>query len=235
MNRHQFAFALSLLVMTACVSMNKNEEKGFNDALNFYGGTCNYTVGVSGSTEDEDLNGKYFELALSKSEAIAMYKDRPEMVTSTLAYRFFRHLDKEERENYSFIRGKIVMDDGNEIKHDYSIADLETVEKKMLVVENVVNLVKAKKFQSIADLLNPEDVFNYEKQNIIDGIIKYDSVFGNVTDGVELYGFKFSQADQTPVLKISAMIMRDIQNNQLQVWLNPKSTKNEILGMDYQW
>jgi hypothetical protein len=102
-------------------------------------------------------------------------------------------------------------------------------------VENVVKLVKAKQFQRIADLLNPEDVFNYEKQNIINGIIKYDSVFGNVTDGVELFGFQFTQANQTPVLKISAMMMRDIQNNQLKVWLNPKSTNNEILGMDYQW
>lgn len=234
MNRSQFAFALILFLLPCCVTLTENEDKGFNDALNFYNGYCKYSVGMGASTKDEELSGRFFELELSKSEALKVYKDRPEMVTSNMAYRFYRHLNKDERGAYDFIRGALLYDNGKKVQHDYAVSELEMVEKKMHIVENVVNIIKAKEFQRLSELVNSEGVFHFEEQVLIDGVTQYDSIFGNVT-GLEIFGFKFSEADNAPVLSIFAMIMRDIQNNELRVYLNPKSDKNQILMMDYKW
>jgi hypothetical protein len=229
-----YPLILVTLISSCGLTLTENEDKGFNDALNFYGGQCSYSIGVEASTKDENSRGKYFKLELSKSEALKKYEEKPEMVTSTMAYKFFSQLNKEERNNYSFIRGALLYDDGKTIEHDYTINELETVEKKLEVVRNVVATIKERRFERFHELLNPQDVFRYEKQGIIDNLIKYDSTFGNVT-GLELMGFKFTRADEVPVLSIFGMVMRDRQNNQLRVWLNPNQENNQILGVNYEW
>ena len=88
---------------------------------------------------------------------------------------FLVHLDKSERDSYAFVRGTLLYDNGEKIEHDYTMHQLETVERKMKVLENVVNIIKSKQFQRFNELVNPEDVFRYNKQALIDGVHHYDS------------------------------------------------------------
>jgi hypothetical protein len=215
------------------VSITDNEDKGIKEILDFYGGECKYSVGVVESTEDNE-DKKYFEIELMKSAVFAKYPDKQDFITSNIAYRFFKNLNQEERENYSHIRGTLVFDNGERVEHDYSREDLETVDKKMTLVLKVIETIKDKKFEDVRTYLNPENVFSYDKDEMIEGLKKYDSQFGTIQE-FRLFGFKFTSADTKPILNISGMLMRDIQNNEFKVYLNPKSDKGEILSLNYKW
>lgn len=190
-------------------------------------------MGAIASTED-NKDKKYFEIELMKSFALTKYADRPEWTTSNIAYRFFRNLNKEERENYTHIRGTLVFDNGDRIEHDYSREDLETVDKKMKTVDKVIEIIKQKRFNDIKPYLNPENNFSYDKDEMVSGLQKYDPEFGNIKE-FRLFGFKYTMADTKPILSIFGMMVRDIQNNEFKIYINPNSDKEEIMSLDYKW
>lgn len=107
--------------------LTENEDKGIKDILDFFGGYCKYSIGVSASTSDEEK--KYFELELSQSDALTKFKNNKEIVTSKLCYVFFDNLNSEEKENYTHIRGTLLYDNGETFSRDYSIKELETVKQ----------------------------------------------------------------------------------------------------------
>lgn len=220
-------------LLSYLVSITDNEDKGIKEILDFYGGECKYTVGMVESTNDKE-DKKYFEIELRKSIALSKYADKPEFTTSNIAFRFFKNLDEEERQNYTHIRGTLVLDNGERIEHDYSREDLTLVEEKMKTVLNVIDLIKEKKFEDVMPFLNSEDVFTYDKRQLIDGLQRVDPQFGYIQE-FRLFGFKFTNAGDNEVLNISGMIIRDIQNNEFKVYLNPRSSKEQILSLDYKW
>ena len=215
------------------VSITDNEDKGIKELLDFYGGECKYSVGAVESTEDNE-DKKYFEIELMKSVALTKYADRPEWTTSNIAYRFFKNLNQEERGNYTHIRGTLIFDNGDKIEHDYSREELETVDTKMKIVLKVIETIKQKRFEDIKSYLNPENNFTYDKEEMISGLQKYDSEFGNITE-FRLFGFKYTTADTKPILSIFGIMIRDVQNNEFKVYINPKSDKDEIMSLNYKW
>ena len=215
------------------VSITENEDKGIKEILDFYGGECKYSVGVVESTKDNE-DKKYFEIELMKSFVFSKYPDKHEFTTSNIAYGFFKNLNQEERENYTHIRGTLVLDNGERVEHDYSREDLAVVEQKMKIVQSVIDAIKEKKFENLGPFLNPENVFTYDKNQLINGLRTVDPQFGNIQE-FRLFGFKFTNAGDNEVLNISGMLFRDVQNNEFKVYLNPKSKKEEILSLDYKW
>ena len=215
------------------VSITDNEDKGIKDILDFYGGECKYSVGAVASTNDQE-DKKYFEIELMKSVALTKYADRPEWTTSNIAYRFYKNLNQEERENYTHIRGTLALGNGDKIEHDYSREELETVDQKMKIVLKVIETIKEKQFQAVKGYFNPENNFTYDKDALVDGLQEYDPEFGNITE-FRLFGFKYTTADTKPILNIFGIMMRDVQNNEFKVYLNPKSDKEEIMSLDYKW
>jgi hypothetical protein len=215
------------------VSITDSEDKGIKEILDFYGGQCKYSFGAVASTNDKE-DKKYFKIQLMKSVVVTKYDDRPEWTTSNIAYIFYKNLNQKERENYSHIRATLVFDNGDKIEHDYSRKELETVEKKMKTINKIIEIIKQKRFDDIKSYLNPENNFSYDKDEVISGLKKYDPEFGNITE-FRLFGFKYTTADTKPILSIFGIIIRDIQNNEFKVYLNPKSDKEEIMGLDYKW
>lgn len=215
------------------VSISDNEDKGIKEILDFYGGQCKYSMGFVESTEDDE-DRRYFEIELAKSEVMSKHPDKTELTTANMAFRLFKNLNQEEREKYSHIRGTLVLDNGERIEHDYSREDLALVEQKLKIVQKVIDVIKEKRFDDVRPFLNPEDVFDDNRDLIINGLKKFDPQFGNIQE-FRLFGFKFTKAGDDPVLNISGMLIRDIQSNEFKVYLNPRSKKEEILTLDYKW
>ncbi len=82
--KNLFVLAMATLFLGACrephdgemktgllanlVSITANEDKGIKEVLSIYGGKCEYTIGVS--TSSEAGKKKYFRLEVSQSEFI---------------------------------------------------------------------------------------------------------------------------------------------------------------------
>lgn len=107
-NRHEGEQKPTLL--SNALSITDNEDKGVKEILDFYGGYCKYAIGASASTETGKK--KYFELELSKSDAIEERAKVAQMPASNIAYLFYKNLNQEERANYDEIHTVLIFADG---------------------------------------------------------------------------------------------------------------------------
>jgi hypothetical protein len=219
-------------VLSNLVSITDNEDKGIKDILGFFGGECEYSVGFVKST-DNSADRKYFKLELRKSKFITKYADKPVLITSNLAYLFYRNLNPEERKNYSHIVGKIITEAGS-IEHEYATADLELVDQKAPFILKLVDTIKEKNFKQLEDFMNPEDLFSYDKKGVVQNLEKADPQYGNINK-FQPFGFQFTTIGDVSVLKVFGIIVRDKQSHELTVYFNLKSDKEEILALDYRW
>ena len=84
--------------------------------------------------------------------------------------------------------------------------------------------------------LNPDTAYiHYNKDTLINNVAKFDPQFGTIKEFLP-YGFRLSQRerDQREVLHISGVLLRDKQNNEFSVDIDPQSTKDEIIVLQYQ-
>lgn len=222
-------------LLSYLVNISDNEDAGVNDVLGFFGGKCEYSIGKSVSTEEKSK--KYFELRLFESEAIEQFSSNPKFPASNIAYRFYRNLNKEERQNYTHIKPVIVFKDGSEIEFEFSTWELEIVDKKIPFLNKVVNMIREKRFDDLSPLLNDSTIAEYDKNELIDNLKKVDPQFGNVTDeGFRIFGYKIDALDNkgNDYLYFSGAIIRDIQANEFSLIIDPYSDKEEIFLMQYK-
>jgi hypothetical protein len=225
-------FLTFLSVVCGCNALlTENEDKGINEALAFFGGQCEYSIGVSTTTKGENV--KFFELELSKSTALTEYQAHKEMLASKLCHIFYSNLDERERENYTHLRGTLVYDNGEKFSKDYSMKDIEVVENKLRIVSNLISLLKKKNFVEISNLMNDDDVFMYDKESLVANMQELDPQFGGVT-GFKFFGFNFSNAGNDQILKIYGVVLRDKSSHELSVYINPNSKTDQILKLDYK-
>lgn len=219
--------------MSNFVSITDNEDKGVKDILGFFGGECRYSIGVSASSSEG--NGKFFELELSKCEAIEQWKDDPQIPSSNMAYRFFSQL-KEERKNYNEIRSVLIFKDGKKTEAKYSVKELQLVSNRMNVVKKIVNLIKEKKFDAIKPMLNDSSVFHYNKNTLIKNIENADPEFGNITEeGYRFWGYRINTTNTgMQLLHISLVLIRDKQSSTFSVDLDLNGTNNEVYLLNYK-
>jgi hypothetical protein len=222
-----------LITLSSCDSilLTENEDKAIDTVLDFFGGECSYSIGVSASTGNDEQ--KYFEPILGKSSALKKYDNNREIVTSKLCYIFFDNLNKKEKENYTHIRGTLIYDNGEKFSKDYSIKELEAVKAKLVNVNNVVSLIQQKDFNKLRTLLNDKATFRYDKNKLVESMETVDSEFGNITE-YKMFGFNLTNAGNDEVLKIYGVVFRDKDNHELSVYLNPNSKNEEILKIEYK-
>lgn len=242
-----FIITVSILLCTSCVSkhageqktsllsnfisISDNEDKGVKEILDFYGGNCEYSLGASASTETGKK--KYFELKLTKSELIEKLASKVELPASNVAYLFYKKL-KVERKKYDEIHVLIGFKDGDEMLFKYATHDLEKIDRRIGFINKIVELIKNKDFESLRPFLST-DLFKYSKDELISGINKVDSQFGNVTDGFLTYGFKIRKLDNgKQILHQSGVVLRDVQNHEFSVDINLNSDKEEIYLLQYK-
>lgn len=222
-------------LLSYLVNISDNEDAGVKDVLGFFGGKCEYSIGKAVSTDEKSK--KYFELRLFESEAIEKFANNPKFPASNIAYRFYRNLNEEERQNYTHIKPVIVFVDGSEKEFEFSTWELEIVDKKIPLLNKVVNIIREKRFDELSPLLNDSTLAEYDKNELIENLKKVDPQFGNVTEeGFRIFGYKIDALDNkgNDYLYLSGAIIRDIQANEFSLVVDPYSDKEEILLMQYK-
>lgn len=244
----KLALFLSILIITSCNNKHEgadtksgpstplqrtaNEDKGLMEFLNFYGGTCKCAVGASLSNEEG--TNKYFEIEISESQGIEKYSDKPEMPASNIAYLFYKNL-KEEKNNYDEIHVVLLFKNNNKKSYSFSKSDLEKVDKKMHVVYKVIDIIKSKNFENIRAMLNPDtSTVHYDKNELISNLEKIDPQFGEIKEFIP-YGFWFNQLTSgQEMLHVSGALLRTKRNTEFSINLDPNSTKDDILNLEYK-
>jgi hypothetical protein len=220
-------------ILSNVLSITDNEDKGVKEILDFYGGYCKYAIGVSASTETGKK--KYFELELSKSDAIEERAKVAQMPASNIAYLFYKNLNQEERDNYDEIHTVLIFADGEKMTFEFPTKQLELVKQKMKVVDKIVDLIKEKNFEALRPLLNDTAFVTYDKNELITNLTNFDPQFGNVTEGFRPFGFRINKAkDGTEVLHISGAIIRDKQSNEFSVDLDLNGNDDNIFVLQYK-
>ena len=219
-------------LLSNALSITDNEDKGVKEILEYYGGNCKYAIGASVSTDEGSK--KYFELEMSKSDAIEKYAQIIEMPASNIAYLFYRNL-KDEKSNYNEIQTVIIFNDATKKTFTYSVDKLELVKNKMLLVNKLVDLLKIKNFEAIKPMLDEKSSpLKYDKNDLIYNISKIDSMYGQIKEFLP-YGFRFKKLENgKELLHISGALIRDKQSNEFSVDLDPESTKDEIFILQYK-
>lgn len=220
-------------LLSNALSITDNEDKGVKEILDFYGGYCKYAVGGSASTNDGTK--KFFELELSKSDAIETRAKVAEMPASNIAYLFYKNLNNEEQNNYNEIRTVLIFADGSKMSFEYPTQQLELVKKKMILVNKVVGLIKDKKFDALEPMLIDTALVKYDKKELIAKLKSVDPDYGNVTKDFVPFGFRINKLKNgIDVLHISGAVVRDKQSNEFSVDLDLNSTEDKIYILQYK-
>jgi len=219
-------------LLSNALSITDNEDKGVKEILRFYGGYCKYAIGASASTKTGKK--KYFELELSKSDAIEKKAKVAQMPASNIAYLFYKNLNKEERDNYDEIHTVLIYADGEKITFEFSTEQLELVEQRMKVIKKVVGLIKDKNFEALRPMLNDTFLVSYDKNELITKLKSIDPQFGNVTEGFRPFGFGIKKAkDGSDVLHISGAVIREKQSHELSIDLDLNGSEDKIYLLQY--
>ena len=157
------------------------------------------------------------------------------MPSSNIAYLFYSNL-KDEKSKYDQIHTVLILKDNSKIDYKFSKEKLEIVDQKMNIVNKVVALLKEKNFDGIKSMLTSDTTFiNLDKEKYIANITSADPQFGNIKEFTPC-GFRFDETeDGSELLHISGILRRDKQSNEFSVTIDPKSTKDEIIVMEYKW
>jgi hypothetical protein len=226
-NKHKGERKTTLL--SNLLSITNNEDKGIKEVLWFYGGECEYSIGYSNSSEDN--GGKFFQIELRKSDAIEKGAKVSQMHASNIAFRFFKNLTNE-RKNYKEIRVALVFNDGQKQTFKYFSNELERVEKKLTVVNLVVNLIN---YDSLGTLLSDNSMFTYNKNELLSNLEKVDSSFGNITEGFRLFGFRNDlMKNGIQILHFSGAIIRDKQSNEFSIDIDWSENSNKLYRLQYK-
>lgn len=213
------------------ISITDRENNGVKEILDFYGGYCEYSIGVALSTAE--ANTKYFELKLSKSEALDDYLKSPEVVASNMAFIFYNNL-KEEKKNYTEIHSVLQFNNGEQFKEIYSKEQLDLIQQKMAVLNKVVEIMKSKDLEPLKDILSNESYNTDSKNDLIKNINNAEATFGNVK-GFQLYGFQQGTINDFNILKILGVIERDKKNHEFSLNVDLKVSEDLVHYLDFKW
>lgn len=222
-----------ILIMGVLISCNDTlvtdlEKQAVDSVLDFYGGICYRSKGFS--SENTDVT-TYFELKMVDSERIQGQMDKDHLPSSNVAYLFYKNL-KEEKENYDEIHVILVSEDKSEQQYIFPVALLERVEKRMMVIEETIEMIKNKRFESLHSILNNELV-PFEKEELITNLKKVEPQFG-VIEEFQFFGFKVIPYKGKDILHLAGAVIRDKQNTEFSIDIDFNSDKNELYQLQYK-
>ncbi|BAU56057.1 hypothetical protein [Mucilaginibacter gotjawali] len=221
----------STSLLSNILSITDNEDKGIKEIVNFYGGSCEYSIGTTISTDSG--TAKFFELKLSKSDVADKYANIPEFTASNLAYTFYKNLKNENR-NYKEIHSVLILNGKEKYESKYTLDQLEQIATKMQVFNKAIELIKTKNYDGLKAILSNESYTNAAKDTLIANLKKIDLTFGNVK-GFILFGARFETHDGFNVLNIIGAMLRDKKNNQVSITIDLKPTEDKIHFLDYNF
>ena len=124
--------------------------------------------------------------------------------------------------------------EGGKATFAYNPDLLEVVDIKLKFVQQVVDILKAKKYDQISSTIKTGPVLLEENRiKYIDKLKSMDSTFGDIYDFTPS-GFRISPGDkQGPILHISGSLKRSKTDTQFSIDINPESQQHEFYYIDY--
>ncbi|HYH16359.1 MAG TPA: hypothetical protein VD794_14115 [Flavisolibacter sp.] len=170
---------------------------------------------------------------MSQSPFIDQLPEQRDLFASGVAYAFYKNL-QEEKHQYSHIKVVLLAAAGGKQSYEYEVNELQTVKQKMGIAESIAKLIKAKKFQAIKPLLNDSSYFNYNKNELIENIIKADPMFGNALEFIPV-GYHISRIDGHNNLHIAGEIKQDKQTNNFSVDIDMDDKLKRATLINYKY
>lgn len=210
----------------------KGEVLGAKNIAAFFGGTCTKTYGlVKNKSGNSD---RVFRLSVEDSKVLNDYEDRMQMAATNVAYRFYSCLKPEEHKSFDELH--VVLYPSDTTKRDSFIIDkarLQFYEQKMIVMEEVVNLLKSKNYNQLQSQIDGS-VLGVNTTELISNIRLMDSTMGHILD-FRLFGFEeLTPTESTQFLRISGGLIRQKKNCYLNILLAPSPDSNAIFLLNYQ-
>jgi hypothetical protein len=219
----------STSLLSHFLSITDNEDKGIKEVIDFYGGTCEYSIGETISTDSGTK--KYFELKLSKSEVANKFASVPEFTASNMAYMFYKNLNNDKKK-YDEIHSVLILNGKDKYEYKYSTGKLDTISTKLKVFSKVLESIKGKNYDQLKTILSNDSYKDLDKNQLVLNLKKIDTVYGNIKQAL-IYGFRFERQNGFDVLTILGVFLRDKKNNPITIKVDLNSPEDKIHFLDY--
>ena len=154
----------STSLLSNVLSITDNEDKGIKEVIGFYGGSCEYSIGESFSTDSGKK--KFFELKLTKSEVADKFASVPEFTASNMAYMFYKDL-KNDRKKYAEIHSVLILNKKDKYEYKYSTWKLDTISAKLKLFNKVFESIKGKNYDQLKTILSNDSYKDLDKNQIV--------------------------------------------------------------------
>lgn len=220
------------LLVSGCgvVNPTDTEVNAVQKVLDFYGGVCKRGRGFS---TDNGETQKYFNLEISQSKSLDGFSDMLELPASNIAYLFYSNLN-DEQDNYTYIKVKIKLSNGQSHGYYYLVPELKEVETLTPLFKLTFEKIKVKDYpgllshfdEAVASDLTPELLEEFCTPN--------DSALG-VVDTAHFHGFAFfeRETDKKSMVVLGGILAREKGNTPLTILIGRESKKME--GFRYEF
>ncbi len=208
-----------------------NQLTGIKTITGFYGGVCKVTTGTDG---EKDAAKRFIKVEMSHSGALDSAMNITELNAANIAMMFFTSLQGDINK-YDEVITVILFGDGQSVEKKYPVSTLTMVLRKTKVVMDVVDALKDKKYDKLAQTLNANNgILQYNKDTLLHKIQRVEPTLGNVKSFVP-YGFVFLKSDtKKDILRISGTIIRDKQNHEFSVDIDTNDVKDKAMFINYK-
>ncbi|HLU84829.1 MAG TPA: hypothetical protein VKZ45_05095 [Vicingaceae bacterium] len=219
-------------VLTACnnVGVTETEVQAVQSVLDFYGGICNRHKGFEAKNGETDT---YFELEMSQSELVESYSNMLELPASNIAYLFYSNLN-DEQDNYTYVKVKINLSNGQSHEYSYSARDLKEIESLTPLLQSITDKIKAQDYEGLISQFDKNIASNLTSEQLKAYCVPYDSAYGRV-DNTQFQGYSFfeGETDNRPLAHIAGIMIRENENTPISLFIDRKSKKVVTMKYDF--
>lgn len=223
-------FAVTMLALSSCNIVSKNDTKGLNDIMAFFGGRCNFLKDYDYSTDKgKEVTAK---IELRGSTVVQDFADKPGLCASGAAYMFYNDLGSEKK-NINSVQVTLNYNDGSKTINTYTAALLDSVINGLATVDKVVQFLKESKYDSVCSMfITDTSVVKLNRSLFISQVQKLDSTLGAIKD-FHLLGFKIDRSDNYTSIYYAGGLTRTIQGSKFAVGIVLNKGKNLLRLVDY--
>ncbi|RYY60135.1 MAG: hypothetical protein EOO05_10940 [Chitinophagaceae bacterium] len=228
-------FFCIILLLSSCSSLviSDEEKKGIEEVAALYGGTWNY--GINRSYSSDKGNESVFTISMAGTDPLTGDGTFAEMYASNIAYIMYTHI-KAGKRSYQQIVTNINKGEGQKATYEFPLTTLEKVDMKMNYAKHVAELVAEANFEELEKELVLDELVPASKKEALRGLIaEGDSAFGKIGQ-FRFSGFQFMNTKTgKPCLRMSGNLKRSRQDSQFSVFVNAESGKNELYAFDFNY
>ena len=220
-------------ILAACnnsVLITDTEVDAVQSVLDFYGGICNRHKGFE--TKDGEKQ-TYFTLEMSESRLLDNYSEILEMPASNIAFLFYSNLNSE-KDNYTHVKVKINLSNGESYEYKYSVVDLNEILRLTPILQEASNYIKAQNYQELLSLFETDIASTISPSMLKNYCEPYDSIYG-LTKHTQFQGYALftSEKDQRELVQLGGIMTRKKENTAISLFIDRKSMK--VVNLKYEF